>query len=377
MAYGGRKDDEFDRLVLDEDFVRGANVTELDAKARRKDAKRHERASRRQARRAQRRRALRSAKTGSLVMALIAVALFVPGLAGIGPLSYLQDKLLPERDDSEVKTVDGAAVTSVPGEVTSTTIDQHLQRLAYDVGDCVFWDGTDDKSYTLDTDIVDCDKPHVLEITGRHVVVVDDFAYPSESFWDAMFDTGVCLTKAEEYLGTKLDPNGNYYSSGVMPSPESWADGDREVYCGIAVQPYEAAAIAASNHAATTGRVAADHQYRIYGIGSCLGTAGSGAQQAYGAVPCDQPHEVEVAGHIDLRGRVSARPAEDAYAAIVGRDCDRLGRQYAGANYRDPVSAGWMWIQAASWDAGQRTVLCTVAEYRNGEAATITRRLGA
>ena len=347
-----------------------------------------ERAVRRRRRRRRARRLLLSNRTGAVVVGVAVAGLLAAGFTGAGPLGSLGRRSGSASDGPVADLADladlgagedasAAAASPVPDTSTTTTSERHIERRFYEVGDCVWWDDANTRASTLFTRVVPCDEPHLMEVTGRHKVTDQTGAYPREAFWDALFDSGPCLALAEEYIGAKLDPNGNFYAHGVLPSAESWSSGDREVWCGIGVWPYDAEQNARPGHAESTGRVAAASQYRIYPVGSCIGEAGSGDRTAWGVVPCDAPHRMEVAGHLDLSGRVQELPAdEDAWDRVVGDDCNRLARAYAGAALRDPVGAGWLMIEAGSWDAGRRTLLCTVSEYRGQEAATITRRIG-
>jgi hypothetical protein len=301
------------------------------------------------------------------------ILLLIPGFNGVGPFASLEESLAS--DDAEVL---GTVVTTVPGGgiAATTTIDRHVERIHYSVGDCTWYNQADGSVDTMDTKKVSCDEPHVFEVTGRYIVDLHEVPYPADSYWEAIFDSGPCLRFAEEYLGAKLDPYGNYYPTGVMPSPDSWPGGDREVWCGLAVHPYEAAALAAKGHMTTTGRVSAAKQHRLYPVGACLGSVGGGADEYYGVVPCDAPHRAEVVGHVDIRKRAREAPLGDEYPDLVGEDCFGLAEAYLGSAFRDPVDFLWDGIPPASWEAGRRHVTCMVAEFRNGEAITITRRLG-
>jgi hypothetical protein len=214
-----------------------------------------------------------------------------------------------------------------------------------------------------------------MEVTGSFDL--PSGPYPSEGEWAAMFDTGRCAEMGGAYVGGALDPAGLYGPRGLIPLRDSWSVGDREVWCGLRRYPMEQAASEEPSAELFTGAIdrTPGAQYRIYPIGSCLGPDGHGL--TFGTVSCDGPHDVEIAGHVDLSGRVDQFPAPDQYDRLVADDCRRQAKAYAGRNLRDPVFSGWLGIGQGSWDAGRRTVLCTVAEYRNEDSLTITRRLGA
>jgi len=200
-------------------------------------------------------------------------------------------------------------------------------------------------------------------------------AYPGETTLSAVFDSGECKAVVEQYLGAKLDPDGRFYATGVMPSVESYADGDRDIWCGLARRPDEEQPDQTDPYYLYTGRLRAADQHRVFAIGSCLG--GDGDHLSFGTVPCDGPHTVEIAGHVDLGARTGPAPTEDDYQALVGTRCRQLAKTYAGPNLRLPVQSGWLWINEASWDSGMRTVMCTVAEYSGQRPLVITRHLAA
>lgn len=366
-----------DDVVLDEDFVRGASISELDAakraKAKAKEKAKADKRERRLYRRhVRRRRIRRTAQTLVLLAGVVGVGVMA-GQSGMGPLSFLQD-------DDEVQSVAAAGEETAPttepvpadGSTTSTVLE--LERRSFEVGDCVLWDQSVHRvPSTRQVEVVDCARPHLMEVTGK--VELERGPYPSEATWDAMFDTGACAELGAAYLGGTLDPRGHYVPRGIIPQEEGWRYGDREVWCGLGRFPMEEDRLHSGTDEPFEGAVDRSGQHRIYPVGSCLGPDGEGL--TFGTVSCDGPHVVEISGHVDLSGRIETLPTSEQYSRLVGDACERAGKVFAGANFRDPVQAGWMHIEQGSWDAGRRTVECTVAEYRNQDSLTITRRLGA
>lgn len=367
----------FDDVVFDEDFVRGASISELDAAKRakakaREQAKAHKRERRLYRRHRRRRRIRRTAQTLVLLAGVGGVGVMA-GQSGMGPLSFLQAD-----DEAQSVAAAGEETDPVPDTVsapsTSTTVT--LERRALDVGECVLWDQTAGRFGARNRiEVVDCDRPHLMEVTGSFVLPAGP--YPSEADWAAMFDTGKCAELGGLYVGGVLDPSGVYGPRGIIPLEDAWRLADREVWCGLRRYPLEEGA--ADDPAAELFSGVVDRnpgaQHRILPVGSCLGPDGEGL--TYGTVSCDGPHNVEIAGHVELAGRVDHFPKPEEYQRLVSDACHRQSQVYAGRNLRDPVSSGWMYIEQGSWDAGRRTVLCTVAEYRNQDTLTITRRLGA
>lgn len=319
------------------------------------------------ARRRRGRRFLLPSRRAALLAALIAVGLLGACTSGADPSADVLDRV-PGGADGAGGT-DEALTTAPPGSTSRL-----VERRSYALGDCVWW--AEAEIFDVrDTKVVPCSEAHVLEVTGRHTITDQTGEYPGSAYWDALLTSGRCLALAEAYLGVKLDPAGNLYAHGVVPSPESWRDGDRDVWCGIGVWPYDAERLAQRGPDESIGRARASEQYRVFAVGSCLGPSGKEDDTAWGVVPCDVPHSLEVAGHFDLSG-LAERPPHDRWARTVDRDCSRLATAYIGAPLREPVQAASLEIEAASWDAGRRTVVCTVAEYVNNEPATITRRIG-
>jgi hypothetical protein len=366
-----------DDVVLDEDFVRGASIAELDAgkraKARAKEQAKADKRERRLYRRHVRRRRIRRATQTLVLLAGVAGVGVMAGQSGMGPLSFLQD-------DKTVQSVAAAGEEStaeteaVAGPTTSTTV--VLERRALEVGDCVLWDQTAGRFGTRNRiEVVDCDRPHLIEVTGSFEPPAGP--YPSEADWAAMFDTGKCAEIGGDYVGGVLDPDGIYGPRGIIPLEDAWRLADRQVWCGLQRYPLEEQAHDDPMAELFAGAIDRNPgaQHRILPVGSCLGPDGDGL--TYGTVPCDGPHNVEISGHVDLTGRTDHLPAPEEYQRLVGDACHRQSQGYAGRNLRDPVSSGWLHIEQGSWDAGRRTVLCTVAEYRNQDTLTITRRLGA
>ncbi len=85
-----------------------------------------------------------------------------------------------------------------------------------------------DTEEVIDVEIVDCSEPHDLEIytTGE---------LPDQTFDPAVIDSAsfeICLEAFDGFVGSPYaDSELDIYY--LIPSEESWSDGDREVVCAV------------------------------------------------------------------------------------------------------------------------------------------------
>jgi hypothetical protein len=273
---------------------------------------------------------------GALVLAVIVAVLAlrrdVPGEPGSAP----------------------SATAAPPGPV-------RVERLAHEAGDCVSWD--QEATAAADpraTATVACTEPHLVEITGR-VQLGDELDHePTEAELDALTDR-LCQPVNEAHLGGPLDPHGRYYPAGIQPSPESWRDGDREVWCALGAHdgtegPDDPAGD--GRHRPFRGAVALADQFWRYDRGQCLG----GGRRA--AVACIDEHEVEVVGRVELPEAPFLPELDDqaAWEILVGPECRAQARSYLDRETVEPLTTGWLGIEQASWAAGQRSAHCVVGE---------------
>src|SRR2546421_4387248 len=167
---------------------------------------------------------------------------------------------------------------------TSTTYE--LASRGYRQGDCVLWDQSTDAPESRTTRVVPCDQPHLIEMTGRSVMPILK-AYPTEEEWTRMIDEGDCGRQAAAYLGGEIDPYGRVVAGALRPTPRRWADGDREMWCGVQAHSFD-------SHTdpnvldSFTGAVRSQPQGFVYPAGTCL--AGDPATRTTtGRVPCNEP----------------------------------------------------------------------------------------
>jgi hypothetical protein len=289
----------------------------------------------------------------AVVAALIVVLV---GVAGRGPLGFLKRSSTPSSSASS----GGSSASTAAGETTTTNF--LLEPGSYNRGDCVTFDQTPDND-THETHVVNCAQPHLMEMTASLQVSVTYDHFPSDTEWKALFDHD-CAPSIRALMGVPLDPVGLFYATGIQPTADSWANGDRTIWCGIGEQSLTAPARPFGG-VPFRGRVEGRPQARIYPVGACLSN-----DTAY-VVPCSQAHLVEIAGWVDLTGKVAQPPAPDdvnAWQRLVGDSCLRAARNYLGHDPINDEGAGWDPIQPGSWATGRRVAECTVARYRGGEA---------
>jgi hypothetical protein len=295
--------------------------------------------------------ALSYAVVGALIVVLV-------GVAGRGPLGFLK------RSSTSSSASSGGSNATTPSTVageTTTTIFL-LEPRSYDRGECVIFDQTPDDN-THETHVVDCAQPHLMEMTASLQVSVAYDHFPSATEWKALFDHD-CAPSIRALMGAPLDPVGVFYATGIQPAADSWADGDRTIWCGVGEQPLTAPPRPFEG-VPFRGKVEGRPQARIYPIGACLTS-----DTAY-VVPCSHARLVEVAGWVDLTGKVAQPPAPDdvnGWQRLVGDPCLRAARDYLGHDPVNDQGAGWNPIQPGSWATGRRVAECTVARYRGGQA---------
>lgn len=373
--------DPFENLVLDEDFVRRAERSEPAARHRaptRSPAAGAELPSRRDRRRAARSRAnggrfgsVRSwpkRHPGTSVGALIVILLVVSGIAGHGPFApgsgVLQAIGLASRPAHGVpaRAVPGGGALTGGDASTSTTIG--IAKRNFRPGDCVTWDQNAGPSVV--STVVPCTAPHLVEIT--HEEELTSYApgapFPDELQWTRIF-ASACGPVATSYLGYALDPTGRFAPGGISPSDGSWAQGDRTLWCGIQVSVQQSPDQNPNDLNPFTGVVRGQDQGVVHAIGSCFGPGSPGLRGAM--VPCTSPHVDEVTGSVSIAGQVGQLPpTAGAWSSLVGADCQKLAVGYHGGDLPPGVSAGWVPLTRSDWDAGVRTVECSIGWFDAG-----------
>jgi Septum formation len=217
-------------------------------------------------------------------------------------------------------------------------------------GTCLMWTRPD----AADTSVVDCAEPHLFEQAGS-VTLVDQTTLPDDRQWRQLVNER-CNPVVLEYLGGRFDPDGRYRIGALKPSPAKWAEGDRELRCGLQSASRSGALYPLA------GRVAESDQSAVREPGTCLAIDG----RAIGdPVDCAGPHAVETVGIVDLSGKFSdAFPAVGDQDAFLQPECGRIANEYAGSAEvisQKGLTVYWDNLTEESWNAGTRKVNCNLA----------------
>jgi hypothetical protein len=217
-------------------------------------------------------------------------------------------------------------------------------------GTCLMWNRAD----AADTQVVDCAQPHLFEQAGS-VTLTDQTTLPDDRQWRQLVNER-CQPVVLEYLGGKFDPDGRYRIGALKPSPAKWAEGDRELRCGLQSASRSGALFP------LTGRVAESDQSAVHQPGTCLAIDG---RTIGDPVDCVGPHAVETVGIVDLSSKFAEGfPSVGDQDGYLQPECGRIANEYAGGD--DVIAAKkltvyWDNLTEASWNAGTRKVNCNLA----------------
>jgi hypothetical protein len=217
-------------------------------------------------------------------------------------------------------------------------------------GTCLMWTRPD----AADTEVVECAQPHLFEQAGS-ITLASDMALPDDRQWRQLVNER-CQQVVVEYLAGKFDPDGRYRVGALKPSPSKWADGDRELRCGVQSASRSGALLPLS------GRAADSEQAAVQEPGTCLAIDG---RTIGDPVDCAGPHAVETVGTVELSEKFpDAFPAVGDQDAYLQPQCAKIANEYAGS--ADAISdkgltVYWDNITEESWKAGSRKVNCNLA----------------
>lgn len=220
-------------------------------------------------------------------------------------------------------------------------------------GSCLAWRRPD----AADAEAVDCSRSHLFEQAGA-VALTDlptgDVLPDNEVFRKLVNDR--CTPMVIAYLGGKYDPNGTFRAGALKPSAKRWAEGDRDLRCGLQRFSRSGALYP------ITGKVSEQDQADVRAPGTCLGIDGRFIGDP---VDCSLPHAVESVGFIDMGGKFKGKyPSVGDQDAFLQPACTKLASDYAGGekNISDKkLSVLWDNLTPESWNGGTRKVACNLA----------------
>jgi hypothetical protein len=217
-------------------------------------------------------------------------------------------------------------------------------------GTCLTWTQPD----AVDTASVDCAQPHLFEQAGV-AVLQQQMALPDDRRWRQLVNER-CTPVVRAYLRGRFDPDGKFRVGALKPAPAKWAEGDREMRCGLQTASRSGALYP------KTGRVADQDQSAVFEPGTCLGIDG---RTIGDPVDCAEPHAVEAVGVVDL-----SEEFPDAFPAVGDQDgflqptCAEIADEYAGGAEviaDKNLTVYWDNLTEESWRAGSRKVNCNLA----------------
>jgi hypothetical protein len=217
-------------------------------------------------------------------------------------------------------------------------------------GTCLTWTRAD----ASDTRAVDCAESHLFEQAGT-VQLTDQKELPDDGRWRQLVRER-CDPVVREYLGGRFDPDGRYRIGALKPSPAKWAQGDRELRCGLQSASRSGALYPMA------GRAMEQDQSAVHQPGTCLGIDG---RTIGDPVDCAGAHAVEAVGVVDLASRFpDAFPAVDAQDEFLQTECTKIATAYAGGDEviaDKKLTVYWDNLTEESWKAGTRRVNCNLA----------------
>jgi hypothetical protein len=217
-------------------------------------------------------------------------------------------------------------------------------------GTCLSWSRPD----AADTAVVDCGQPHLFEQAGP-VALTDQTALPDDRQWRQLVNER-CSPVVLAYLNQKFDPVGRFRVGALKPSAAMWADGDRELRCGLQSASRSGALYP------TVGRVAESDQSAVQEPGTCLAIDG---RTVGDPVACVGPHAVETVGVVDLAAKFPGPfPQVSDQDAVLQPECAKIADTYAGGPdviKNKKLTVYWDNVTEESWNAGTRKINCNLA----------------
>ena len=218
-------------------------------------------------------------------------------------------------------------------------------------GTCLNWTRAD----ASDTHAVDCSQAHLFEQAGT-VLLADQTELPDDGRWRQLVRER-CDPVVKQYLGGRFDPDGRFRIGALKPSPAKWAQGDRELRCGLQSASRSGALYPMA------GKAVDQDQAAVHQPGTCLGIDG---RTIGDPVDCAGPHAVEAVGVVDLAEKFDDEefPAVDAQDEYLQTECTKIASSYAGGDDvigEKKLTVYWDNLTEDSWSAGTRRVNCNLA----------------
>lgn len=219
-------------------------------------------------------------------------------------------------------------------------------------GECLMWTESD----AGDLHEVDCDQPHVFEVTGSADLssgYPTGTPFPDTQTWQKVTQQD-CGASVKSYLG-KLDPNGRFVVGALKPTDTQWAAGNRGLHCGVEIATL-------TGLVSFTGPAKGADQSNVFPVGTCLGLVDGSAG---GPVDCGNPHAYEIVGIVNLHDRFpNGYPSTDDQQNALASLCTPLASSYTGgANLTSfGLTLTWETLSQDSWNVGSYRVNCEVGQ---------------
>lgn len=228
-----------------------------------------------------------------------------------------------------------------------------------DTGSCLTWvPGANGTNTNFQT--VDCAEKHRFEVSARE----DLSQYPTSEFGEdaaipdmhrqEQLTAQLCVGPTVSYLNGRLDPEGRYTVSPILPPASAWKKGDRTMLCGVMVQD------AVGRSVETTGNATNQDQSAALPVDACVRAEDNGTRE----VPCAQDHSWQITSVVNLGEKFPAAwPTIDQQNEFLNEACTEAARNYLGGDdalYKSTLTPFWTTLKQQSWDAGSRNVNCAL-----------------
>ncbi|MDO5032972.1 septum formation family protein [Corynebacterium sp.] len=295
-----------------------------------------------------------------------AVRLFL--VAALAAAAFLGAYGLFSPTDSTTAGRDGTVNGSQVSDPTNAEVASFVSA---DAGACLNWDINADGSVSNFSQ-TPCDKPHRFEVSARQ----DLGTYPTSEFGpkaarpdvtrqNALRDE-LCAAPTLSYLDGAWDPNGRFDVASILPPEAAWASGDRTLLCGL--QTTDANGVPQQ----TSGKVAEVDQAVVAKQGECQAID---EQQVMRTVDCSKPHQLETVSVVNLAEHYpDGYPAPEDLDSYLSSTCTEAAIEYLGSEenlYQSTLQPFWGALSKEAWDAGTRSVNCSLMHPNEGSFSEI------